>query len=384
MTNAIFRFSRPSTIVTLLVVRTAVAAPNTLLISETPSCRVSLSKVSYEGPGADDEEFVELIVDRLVTGSGGAPLGRPDARPQVPAPPPPPPCNTSHDPSDAGIHVPDANAPTDARPDVPSGKPTLGDCGLGELRLVNGGAGACDEYRVIPLGSVLIPDDGFVVLCAQDSLFPALCDVDTAGRSALRNGFLQNGPTDGLRFLDASGMVALEVAYEGIPTCFSPGAYAALGETGELLGAPGIDDVNVVCGNHFELAPISKASLRTPNRCDASSAADSGDAATPLEATAPVDSGAGFARPEFAPDVGAGYRTFSVPDADLELPPKAKGPPLEPPSCRTTPGRGPSDAFLPGIVVAAALFRRRTRRPSRHGPRAGCSARFWTALRRSP
>src|SRR5262245_40981263 len=137
MAHAILRLVPRSTMALLLAARAAAAAPNGLVVSETPHCRVSLSKFSYDGPGADDEEFVELVVDRCA-GEGGAPPARPDPQP------PTPPCNTPH--ADAGVT--DAGAPPDARADAPSGALTLGDCGLGELRLVNGGAGACDEYRV--------------------------------------------------------------------------------------------------------------------------------------------------------------------------------------------------------------------------------------------
>lgn len=357
-------------------VRTAGAAPNTLTISETPLCRVSLTKFSYDGPGADDEEFVELVVERFATDSGVSPV------PRVPPQPPTSPCNTSH----ADAAVTDAAAPPDAPPDARSGALTLGDCGLGDLRLVNGGAGACDEYRVIPLDSVVVPSDGFVLLCAQDSLFAASCTVNTAGRSALRNGFLQNGPTDGLRFVSAEGIVALEVGYEGSLPCFSSGAHAAVDETGESVGTPGVDDVNVVCGGRFELEPASAAPFRAASGCPTPMTAGSGNAdAAPLPHASPTDSGSSSPPAEFAPDVGVGYQGFFIPEAGLTLPRAPKEAPLEPPSCRASRGRTACDPHALLFALGAVVWRLRRRKQSLpNGPRARCSARCETALRRSP
>jgi hypothetical protein len=378
MAHAIHRSLLP-VISTFFVAGTAAAAPNALLISETPLCRVSLSKLSYDGPGADDEEFVELVVERFATDSG-VPRALGDARP------PTPPCNTSHAAGDGSPGVADA-APPEADADARSGALTLGDCGLGELRLVNGGAGACDEYRVIPLGSVIVPSNGFVLLCAQDSLIAGSCNVNTAGRSALRNGFLQNGPADGLRFIGAPGAVALEVAYEGSPSCFSSVAHTAVDETGEISGSPGADDVNVVCGNRFELRSAAQAPINEPIACTPPPAVGAGDPdAAPLPRAMVADSGASTPRPEFAPDVGVGYQGFFLPDASLALPRAPKEPPLEPPSCRASPGSKTCDprVALVGALAAVLRFRRRRlpRLPS--DPRGRCSARCETALRRSP
>src|SRR5262249_32014121 len=159
MAHAIFRLILLS--ITLVLVRTAAAAPNALVVSETPLCRVSLTKVSYDGPGADDEEFIELFVERLGGTGAAGPPSVPDA------PPPQPTCTSPHRMADSGAPPSDAAVLPDANADAASGKPILRDCGLVELRLVNGGGGACDEYRAIPLGPVEIPDDGYLVLCAQ-------------------------------------------------------------------------------------------------------------------------------------------------------------------------------------------------------------------------
>jgi hypothetical protein len=359
----------------VLVVRTAAAVPDALVISETPSCRVSLTKLSYDGPGADDDEFIELVVERFATDTGGPP--KKDAGPPAPA------CNGSHEPADAGARAGDAMAPSDARADVVSGRPTLGDCGLGELRLINGGGGACDEYRTIPLGSVAIPDDGYVVLCAQDSVFSAACDVDTAGRSALRNGFLQNGPTDGLRFVGVSGAVALEVGYEGAPACLSPSASRMVDETGEAFGAPGVDDVNVVCSGRFELRAATEAPFRGANPCRAAQGGDSGVATPSFDATS-TGPKPNVVPPEFAPDSGTSYQAFTMPDAAVTVPPRITGPAVDPPSCGVAMRRRTSEhAACAGLGLAlASLRRRRLRRP--RALRADCSARCGTGLRRSP
>jgi hypothetical protein len=380
MAHAILRSLTPF-LFPILAVRTAAAAPDALLISETPLCRVSLTKLSYDGPGADDEEFVEIFVERTGdAGAAGVPGNPADAGPA------PPPCGMPHGARDARAPTPDATTRPDGALDGQAGGLTLGDCGLGELRLVSGGAGTCDEYRVIPLASVAVPTDGFVVLCATDSLFSGACDVSTAGRSALRNGFLQNGPTDGLRFLDASDSVTLELAYEGTPACFSPGVHTMVAETGEAAVAPGVDDVNVACGGRFVLLPASEARLREPSRCTTRSA-DAGMDAAPLVPTTPLpESGPAARPPEFVPDTGLGYSPFSIPDAAFAIPERPKGVPFEPPSCRASAARGNGDPVLPAVVTAAVLASLKRRRRRRLPPalRVSYFAHSETGLRRSP
>lgn len=361
----------------ILFARPAAASPDALAISETASCRVSLTKLSYDAPGADDEEFIELVVERFDhAGVGGAPNTGDAAL--APAP-----CHTAHPAIDSGAPVQDARASADAQRDAATGKPTLGDCGLAELRLVNGGAGACDEYRTIPLGSVVIPGDGYVVLCAQDSVFSAACDVDTAGRSALRNGFLQNGPADGLRFVGASGAVVLEVGYEGGPACLAAGASRMVDETGEASGAPGVDDVNVVCGGRFELRPATEAPFRAPNSCRTSQTADDGGVAASFDASV-GDPGASASPPEFAPDSGSSYQGFFLPEAAITVPPRMKAAPADPPSCGVSRVRTRDSSICAGIGVAMAAALRRRRPRQLRALRAGCSGHCGTGLRRSP
>jgi hypothetical protein len=334
--------------------------------------------VSYDSPGADNEEFIELVVDRLAV-----PPPRPPADAAEGARPPMPACHVPHD---SGISRPDAAEIPDAANDSAPHALTLADCGLSELRLVNGGAGACDEYRVIPLGAVIVPDDGFVLVCAQDSVFASSCDVNTAGRSAIRNGFLQNGPNDGFRFLDGAGAVALEVGYEGGPACFS-GVVTLVDETGEASGAPGQDDVNRACDGKFDLAPASEAPLRAPNRCPMPSVDDGGAADAQAHGPiGPVPAPTASSSPlEFAPDAGSYASLFPNLDASFTVPERQPGAPPAPPSCTVSPrgAKRPGDATaLLGMAAAVGLTRRKRR--LRLAPRAGSSARFEKALRRSP
>lgn len=377
MAHSLPRLALPLVLFVPSIARSVSAAPDWVPIAETPSCRVALTKVSYDGPGADDVEFIELMVERFRLNEGAPP--RPKA-PGTSAPDADAPAPACHGGADAGAST-DA-AVTDARSDAPAGALTLGDCGLEELRLVNGGGGACDEYRVIPLASVVVPSDGFVVVCAEDSALGA-CDVTTAGRSALKNGFLQNGPNDGLRFVERSGAFSLEVRYEGGPACFSPAAVKLVDETGELAGATGVDDVNVACDGQFELRSATDALLRRPNPCGATES-DAGGTGGATAVAAPTTN---VPPPEFAPDGGVGYPfPLSFPDgAAPTATSKPSGALPAPPGCVTSSGRAPvgRDArwLLAAPLAAFGLRRRRRRAPL---PRAGCSARCASAPRRSP
>jgi hypothetical protein len=375
---------------------------SSLLVAETPFCRVGLVAVSYDDPGADDAEFLELHVDTFAAPPRNAGA---DAA-----------CSASPALADA---APDAHASADA-----SG-PTLGDCGLTALALIDGASAGCATYRTIPLSDVPIPADGYVVLCPAGSSVDARahCDVTSAGRSALRAGWLQNGPNDGLRFLGADSRVALDVAVEGAPGCFDASAVSLLPETGQL-GPDMQDDVNTVCDGHFVLLAEEDAPLRAPVRCPAVPSMDAGpsDAAVPDSTTA-VDARTNIAEagtdpwaPERAP-AGPGHGTPSaygpvLLDAGSSLlgQPRASLP--RPPSCGLAPGalhagrRGTTFASLLVAISVATRRRRRRRwlavetpppilfrRRKRRSPaavvalvlRARCSgARCGSAPRRSP
>src|SRR4029079_11004641 len=131
---------------------------------------------------------------------------------------------------------------------------TVGDCGLAALELLNGGQESCPTYATIALKTVVIPKDGYVLICSKDSRIDAekKCDVSVAadGRD-LQNGWIQNGPRDGLRFRADDDTVTRALSYEDFnPSCFSspdaPVMRAAEGVYGSAL-----DDFTVACPNGF-------------------------------------------------------------------------------------------------------------------------------------
>jgi len=377
MAHSLSRLAVPLALLVASEADPALASPNAVPIAETPACSVALTKVSYDSPGADNREFIELAVERFQVNEGAPPRPKP-ADPAPDGAPPPPVCHTGHGP-DAGAGV--DSGVTDARADAPAGALTLGDCGLEELRLVNGGGGACDEYRTIPLAAVIVPSDDFVVICAADSTLGG-CDVTTAGRSALKNGFLQNGPNDGLRFVGVPDGVSLEARYEGGPSCFSPAAVNLVEETGEIAGTPGDDDINVACSGHFELQGATDAPLRRLNACS-SLAPEAGAPVTQgTDAMAPAGNRA--SQPEFVPDGSAFPSYSSLPDAGAGAASRPSGTPLQPPGCSASAGRrsGQDVAWLLGAGAVALAVRRPTRRRTRL--RAGSCVRSSSLPRRSP
>jgi hypothetical protein len=348
----------------------ALAAPvSGLVVAQSAACRVALVAVSYDDPGADDAEFLELRVDRFA---------------QTEAP------GGTNDGCDAGS----ADSDHDAAPIDAATGPVLGDCGLGALELVDGAAAACETYRAIPLSAVPIPPDGYVVLCPAGSSIDtrAHCDVATAGRSALRAGWLQNGPNDGLRFIDTGGGVALEVGYEGGPSCFEAAAVSLAPESGGTTS----DDVNAACGGVFTLLSEEDAPFRDRIRCPgervggamgSGSVPDGGtDAAGDTAADGRRDSGRDASpwMPERAPapasrgtapvyghiDVDAGIALFGRPPPGFP----------RPPACTVALGRRtPVSVAL--VFAGCALLARRIRRRREPGlgalrhPAGPCSPR---------
>lgn len=368
-----------------------------LTVSAGAGCRVSLTKVSYDDPGADDAELVELFVDRVTgsavhawpldasstaSGDAGGLRALCDAMAPLPA---------SRDA---------ASEPANTPPDSGMPQLTLSDCGLAALELVDGAGNACGTYRSIPLGAVPVPGDGYVVLCAVDSALAAAgrCDVMAAGRSALKNGWLQNGPSDGLRFVGTGVTAAVAVGYEQGPSCFAPSPVLLVDEAGAVVGANGApeDDVNVFCDPAFVLLGAHDAPLRRANPC-------------PREAAA-ADAGLSAADPHVAADGGAvpsertpsrTARGASSPllDAGLVAVPRRQAASPKVPGCSVArPGlsRAASPVGLwPALAVGLyRLLTRRTRRtprirgalpPPRRGPDpCGSFARSGSSRRRSP
>jgi hypothetical protein len=75
---------------------------------------------------------------------------------------------------------------------------TLADCGLDSIELINGGRDDCPSYRSLDVAAVPIRADGTVLIC-NASL--ADCDFGHSGQATLRDGWLQNGPHDGVAFV---------------------------------------------------------------------------------------------------------------------------------------------------------------------------------------
>jgi hypothetical protein len=220
----------------------AAPLPPSLVVASGAACNVELVAASYDDPGADDAEFVEL---RVLTG-GTPPFDGGDSSASPPT--------SQADGGDAGRDA--------------SSAPVLGDCGLSRLDLIDGASGGCATYRSIPLADVPQPEDGFVVLCAAGSTVDAAahCDVTSAGRSQLRAGWLQNGPNDGLRFIGNDGS-ARDVGYEGAPACFAPNAPLLATESGESEAGSAVDDVNAWCGGKFVLLPTDDVGFRAAPVC---------------------------------------------------------------------------------------------------------------------
>jgi hypothetical protein len=338
-------------------------------------CRVTLSKLSYDDPGTDDAEFIELRVDRT-----------------VPVP---------------GLAARDAGA--DAAPAASADAAvTLGACGLAALELVDGQGGACSVYRTIPVADLQVPDDDVVVLCSAGTAFAASCDVTTAGPSALKNGWLQNGPSDGVRLRGTSG-AAVEIGYDPPPACFGAAALRVPDESGEVAGPGVVDDVATLCDGTFVLLSAVDAPLRAPPRCPRTSSTggtsgelDAAADSAPVRERPPAESGVavdasspqeGGYLPERAPTPRESpskddplFRT----DAGVRAPPDLRPVP-RPPGCalRRLPlqkAKGAPAWTLLLLLARSRGLRRRRRPPVRlRGPlRAGSSAHCGFAPPRSP
>jgi hypothetical protein len=115
-----------------------------------PHCSVQLNKLSYDDPGADDSELLELFVA-----------------------------------AEPGSEV-----------------RALADCNLEQIELFNGADGTREVYRSLDVGQVQVPSRGYVLICASGSEIDldVQCDITTSSNGALGQSWLQNGPSDGLVF----------------------------------------------------------------------------------------------------------------------------------------------------------------------------------------
>ena len=332
---------------------------NALTVSETPVCSVALTKLSYDDPEADDEEFIELTVTHHAPSPGRMPPA------DGSAPPPSSGEVTGACSEDAGTYIAEAGAGGDD-----AGTLSLADCGLDRLELLNGGSEGCPIYRTIVLAQVRVPPGGTVMVCAGASTLATLygCDVSTTGSSALSNGWLQNGPGDALRVVSAGKTTLL--AYESAPaSCGTPSAELAV-ETGEAFGA--VDDINTFCGS-FVLSPRDQAEPRTLNSCSSGSVDGSFEpapaSATPgsAEASGSVTSSGtatqtvltGAPPPPPVERLPEGGLTASDGGESIETQTPPSGP-----GCSVAPQRGGGGRLdLVALLLAALIRRSRLRSP---------------------
>lgn len=386
------------TVAVMFVARGTHAAPQPGEVdaSSAPRCAVTLEELSYDTPGADDAEFIELRVVR-VPASDAAAVSATSSTPTVPP--------TKKETLDASARsFVDGSVGVDAR------ALTLGDCGLGAIRLVNGGGGACETYRTLKLADTPVPADGYVVVCAADSTLAArgTCDVTAAGESTLKNGWLQNGPADGLELLGESGRAIAQFAYEGAPSCFGANATELVAETGSVAGDGGtpFDDVNVFCDGRYVLRSSEVAAPRTPDPCFVPPVVAQEEAgAPPVRGSSSSSNDAAMPwSPELAPgpalpDAGFVFPPFSF-DAGVTDPQNTSRTPSSLGCAIVAPGRGRTADRVAGspwnggylallVVVAGAVTRRRTavrarcRRRTPRRARAGARARCARSLPRS-
>ena len=347
------------------------------VIAESATCRVALVAVSYDDPGADDAEFIELRVDALTDGGLDA---LSTSATVANGPGAPTPLGGLPGAVDAGGSSSDA---ADAAPAVPN----LGSCGLLELHLVDGANGGCVDYRVVPLADVPIPAGGYVLLCPAGSRVDerAHCDVSSAGHSALRAGWLQNGPSDGLRFVGTESGTRVDVAYEGAPACFDSDAAELAPESGAAGSDPAVDDVNVVCGGQFVLLPENAAPLRAVPSCPRGDAADAARGAASDGGSmgdAAYDDAAADAHwfPEHAPPPARGPVTTYGP---IYVDAGPLGPTRPPTALPRAPGCAIAHAEsglggagrVGSVALMFALALRRLRRRTRRSPAAVAAPR---------
>jgi hypothetical protein len=243
-----------------------------------------LSKLSYDSPGADTAEFLELRIEGTVESQGQ--------------------------------------------------RATLGDCGLERLALLNGGDASCASYRQIPVASLPVPADGYFTLCSSDAqaVLGTVCDLNSWGTSRLSNGWLQNGPNDAIALI---GQTSTHYAYEGVPAQCGDSSWRDLvADTGEAID--GVDDVVAACGDEFLRLSLAQAPLRTPAQCPVA-AQPVTTAGNPTDPNSPVNSPNGNAsNPLATPGSNGGSlgraelldASVREPNALAMLPEAAAPPPL--------------------------------------------------------
>ncbi len=188
------------------------------------TCQLVLSRLSYDDPGVDDSEFIEL---RVMNGSG---------------------------------------------------RVRLDECGVVRLELTNG-EGECGVYREFELAAQTTDPRGFFLICASDSWIgmEVGCDLTTSSSGSLKNGWLQNGPGDGLRLIRGDGTEAATYVYGSVDgTCPLAGSIELpLDESSPSLSkAASDDDVIALCNGGYEVHPITSSPLRSTDCPDVPAAVE--------------------------------------------------------------------------------------------------------------
>ncbi len=147
---------------------------------------------------------------------------------------------------------------------VGSVKRTLGDCGLARIELLNGN-NHCEVYDKFDVKDVVVPADGYVVICNRSAANPR-CDINTG-----KIGWLQNAgraDTDEISFIDEGGKTVVHGFYggDGNATCVPSAGAGTVVELEREFNSDDPDQVNLDCGSGFHKVDIADARPAT-NSC---------------------------------------------------------------------------------------------------------------------
>lgn len=273
-------------------------------------CSVDLWALSYDDPGVDDGEFLEL------------------------------------------------------RLQVVSGTPeTWADCGVRSLELLNGATPACSPYRTLLLADLPVRKaEERVRFCAATNP-SAACQPNAARNAGLKNGWLQNGP-DALRVLDRDARVLKSYSYDGAIHC---GAIVLPSESGEFKDAMGktSDDVILWCeGETYVLAPFDEQEqARQSKRCEVAIATEAAHPGALKEPIPPPLDGAVSAQPGPRPGriLDGGIRRVRAPTffdagkAAIAIAPSEAKPELPSLACQVA-GPASTQSTTKGGLFALALW----------------------------
>jgi hypothetical protein len=135
------------------------------------------------------------------------------------------------------------------------------DCGLARLELTSA-APLCSVYRTLELGELAIPPNGHLVVCvAGGPLDTDLgCDLTSSSVGALQPGWMQNAVGSGVRGVDSWGGAVFDYTY-------GPGDCGDADRGAEILPldlefSDSEDHVIARCEHGYQYLPLSAAPLR--------------------------------------------------------------------------------------------------------------------------